>query len=626
MNRSRNIREAGARLLAFLMTLTLVLTARPIAAQTTIAQQIAVPAYFTPESGLWTELDSSAPVVTIAIANIINGPNYEAASDYATAIQNAHNAGITVLGYVDTGYFGTTGLPTRLGPTDTVSWQSQIESDVNAWFSFYGADGLDGIFFDEMVNTCGTNNSNVTRYTDILNYVKYNHLGAWVAANPGVAVPQCFQNAADILVTFEDTYDCYAQDSNCAQSLWYQSLSWNPVDPQKISHLVYNTSQTELSNASALSKERNAGSILITNGVVPDPWDILPPYTGSGNYWSAELADAPSGGTPDHTIPTPPDTLDTVNVGSTWAILNWGPSTDCDGSGVVGYDIYESGVKIVSVPASSNPQVTITGLQPSTNYSFTAKARTAAGNVSASSNTLQFETDIRDGTDTAPGSLHTTQVTYTSATLAWNASCSNDYSIAYYDVYQNGTKVLTLDATVTSVTVMGLTTGQTPPTYSFYVQARDTDGDISPASNTINVTPTALPSGGAITSPAATYTTTTLTYSANYLLPFALRHVFIDSDDNPNTGYQITWTTPAMGVDYMLENSTLYKYAGAGTDWTWNAVGTVTPTVSGYTVTWQLPVSDLTNAGTTQLVLFEGDGFAPTTYPNPATPLTVTEQ
>jgi len=102
--------------------------------------------------------------------------------------------------------------------------------------------------------------------------------------------------------------------------------------------------------------------------------------------------------------------------------------------------------------------------------------------------------------------------------------------------------------------------------------------------------------------------------------------VFIDSDDNATTGFQIGWRTPAIGVDYMIENSTLYQYAGSGTDWTWTSVGTVTPTVTGYGVTWTVPVGDFTNLATTQLVLYEGDGFEPTTYPNPATPLTITKQ
>ncbi len=141
--------------------------AYPAAAQTTIGQQISDPSYFTPESGLWTELSSSNPTppayapLAFATANVDNGPNYAAASDYETAIQNASTGGVKVLGYVNTGYFGTTATPqaTRLGFTDTVSWTSQIEHDINAWFSFYGQYGLSGIFRYQAPNDCGTNNS-----------------------------------------------------------------------------------------------------------------------------------------------------------------------------------------------------------------------------------------------------------------------------------------------------------------------------------------------------------------------------------------------------------------------------------------------------------------------------------
>ncbi|MBO0862931.1 MAG: fibronectin type III domain-containing protein, partial [Chloracidobacterium sp.] len=129
---------------------------------------------------------------------------------------------------------------------------------------------------------------------------------------------------------------------------------------------------------------------------------------------------------------------------------------------------------------------TITGLATSTLYSFTARARNAAGAVSDFSNTLQFTTDVANGAVSPPGNLTWTQIGDTSATLSWTPStdCCG-YAIAYYDVYQAGTKILTLDATVTSVTVIGLTPGSN---YTFTVHARDTQGDISPSSNRVRLT------------------------------------------------------------------------------------------------------------------------------------------
>jgi hypothetical protein len=46
----------------------------------------------------------------------------------------------------------------------------------------------------------------------------------------------------------------------------------------------------------------------------------------------------------------------------------------------------------------------------------------------------------------------------------------------------------------------------------------------------------------------------------------------------------------------------------------WPLRDTVNPTLNGYRVTWQMPVSDFANLATTQQALFEGDGFYSTSY------------
>src|SRR5689334_22388288 len=111
--------------------------AAPAAATT---QHIAVPAYFAPSSAYWTQLTQAK--VGVAIANPSNGPGTAFDQGYANAIQAAANAGVRVIGYVDTGYFGTTGRTTRTGQTTTAAWTSQSEGDVATWYSLYGAYGL----------------------------------------------------------------------------------------------------------------------------------------------------------------------------------------------------------------------------------------------------------------------------------------------------------------------------------------------------------------------------------------------------------------------------------------------------------------------------------------------------
>lgn len=277
------------------------------------------------------------------------------------------------------------------------------------------------------------------------------------------------------------------------------------------------------------------------------------------------------------------------------------------------YDLFKDSTQIGSVPATSLPfqTYTVTGLQPTTWYTFTVTARDAAGNVSGSASPLSVETEPADGAaPTAPGTLSVSQVTYTSALLSWAASSDSDDAVAAYDVYKAGTKIMTVPAGTTSARVLAL---QPSSTTAFTVKARDTEGNSSLASGTANVTTTALPGGQAIANPTGSYLTSTVSYSADYLLPFAFRRVFIDSDNNASTGYH-TFSSPSIGADYVIEGSTLLRHVGATDAYTFDVVKSVPPNVSGNTITWQILVSDLGSPGATQKVTFQGDGFAQSTH------------
>ncbi|MGX9986934.1 endonuclease [Soonwooa purpurea] len=83
-----------------------------------------------------------------------------------------------------------------------------------------------------------------------------------------------------------------------------------------------------------------------------------------------------------------------------------------------------------------------------------------------------------------PTNLNYSNVTATSATLAWTASTDN-FAVASYDVYMNNQ--FKQNTTTNSANITGLT----PETaYSFYVKAKDAAGNISGNSNTIDLTTT----------------------------------------------------------------------------------------------------------------------------------------
>ena len=286
MHLLKRLRRPRARLAAGAAALALAafgIAAPAASANTASVQHIGVPAYFNPNgspgSGYWTQLDQSGSAVGIAIANPNNGPGTAFDQGYANAIQAASSAGVRVIGYVDTGYFGTTGRTTRGGQTTTSAWTTQAEGDVDNWYSWYGSYGLSGIFFDDALNDCGTNNAHVALYQAVGAYVKQNHSGALTADNPGTAADQCYASAADVLVMFEGTYASY---TSWTPPAWEQSSS----NPNQFWHLVYDTpTQANMENAVSLSKQRNAGYLYVTNDNLPNPWDTLP----TGTYWSDEL-------------------------------------------------------------------------------------------------------------------------------------------------------------------------------------------------------------------------------------------------------------------------------------------------------------------------------------------------
>lgn len=91
-------------------------------------------------------------------------------------------------------------------------------------------------------------------------------------------------------------------------------------------------------------------------------------------------------GTSDTTAPTAP-TLAASGTTSTSTNLSWSGATD--NVGVTGYDIYQ-GTSLIGSTASTS--YTVSSLSPSTTYSFTVRAKDAAGNASVSSNTVSVTT------------------------------------------------------------------------------------------------------------------------------------------------------------------------------------------------------------------------------------------
>ncbi len=577
----------------------------------TIAQQVAVPAYVNPlaDPDAWLRLDSSDPSsLGFAVVNVINGPDYAPLDEWTKAIQEASAKGVKLVGYVDTGYLGTTGQRTRLGSMDAIDWMSQIQHDIDAWYTFYGS-SLTGIFFDQTQNACGpTPDSNAWAglYRQLSDEVDRLHPGATTVLNPGIGVPQCYEDAGDVIVTFEGSYESYIGDPAVANP--FTPLSWTPVDPMKIWHIVYGASDVaKMSEVVALSKSRSAGYVYVTDDVLANPYDTVP----ATDYWTAEQAavgSAPAATRP----PTRPTWLDTVEVSGTSIVLDWEPARSRTAP-IVAYDIYRDGILIDSVRGDT-VTYTATDLVPLTTYQFSVVARDALGSTSTASNTLVAVTDETYGDPRPPPSgLAAIDSTFTSAHLAWQPARDlfrrNRPDVSAYVVLQNGIEVLRLPGWVTSVVVGGLAPGSM---YSFSLYSIDASGDPTNVSEPLSVTTTPLPEGLAITQTVITETPEQFSYSASFLVPFAFRRVFI-ATGNPANPCWSTGSDPQICADFLLENERLLQYTGSNGKWDWSIVRDVAPTVEGSTYTWTISPADI-GSPTTAVAVFNANGYAPNSY------------
>lgn len=93
------------------------------------------------------------------------------------------------------------------------------------------------------------------------------------------------------------------------------------------------------------------------------------------------------GGTADTAAPTAPSSLAASGTTTTTTNLSWTASTD--NVGVTGYDVYQGSTLKATVTGTS---YSVTGLTASTAYTFSVKAKDAAGNISAASNVVNVTT------------------------------------------------------------------------------------------------------------------------------------------------------------------------------------------------------------------------------------------
>lgn len=212
------------------------------------------PSWYAPSEYAWDDVAAAASDVPVtAIINPDSGPVFPLDENYTYGLNDLRNGGVTLLGYVATGY----------GVRDSAA----VKADIDLYDAYYN---IDGIFLDEADNTT----NQLAYYTDLYAYIKSCTNLDEVVVNPGINTVENYlaEPACDTAVIFEvdtgwtnHTPDAYIAD----------------YPPERFCALLYNvTNEAAMRQYVDLAVQRNIGYLYVTDDNGANPWDTIP------SYWS----------------------------------------------------------------------------------------------------------------------------------------------------------------------------------------------------------------------------------------------------------------------------------------------------------------------------------------------------
>jgi hypothetical protein len=216
---------------------------------------LVVPAYFHPAAKPreWQWLAEHAALIRLVVLNVANGPGDEPLEEFRAGVDQLHQAGIGVVGYVDTDY-ARRDLQAVLDETE----------QYQDWY------GVEGVCLDQV----STSAEYLDHYAAMADRVRA--MGAQVVFfNHGAHPEPGYASHADLLGTFEGTWQAYQR---------LRIPAWTRRWPKsKCYHVVHSVPADLIPDAWRLVARRQVGAVYITERSGPNPYDGLPTMTRNGS-------------------------------------------------------------------------------------------------------------------------------------------------------------------------------------------------------------------------------------------------------------------------------------------------------------------------------------------------------
>src|SRR3989441_550086 len=411
-------------------------------------------------------LHPNVPIV--AKVNPSNGPGTAPDATHLNGFNKLKAAGITVLGYVSTGY--------ARDPNKSIAIS---EGKIDAYKNWYN---LDGIFFDEMSN----NAADAPYYSTVSNYAKNVDGMKMTVCNPGTSIPQ-----SDVGVC--DTFEIY-ESAGLASISTLQSRTFYPNYDKHSFYMLAHTTNSII-QTDVTDRIPYVGYMYITNDVEPNPYDTIPPYfLNEVAYLDTGLPTPPP--TPS-TSPGSPTGLAATAISTSQINLSW---TAPSGT-VTGYEIERSTdggstwSAIVSNTATTSTTYSDTGLASATQYTYRVSAINTVG-TSSPSNTNSATTSSTSTTPPpsplpttrrSPTRLAATAISTSLIDLSWTAPSGTISGYMIERAVGSGAFSTIVSNTATTSTTYSDSGAASATQYTYRVSAINSVGTSTP-SNTASAT------------------------------------------------------------------------------------------------------------------------------------------